>query len=200
MTDHERPRRARGELRRQQLIDAAAAVILEHGVSAATHRAIAARAGVPAASTTYFFPSIDALIGEALTGVLQVELKRLDRLQQRIETEELSTSAALDAFVELAMVGSRASIAAQFEMYVAATRRPALQEHVCQVLDATRRAASIALRSKGVTDPAAAQALTAMCDGFALHHLAHSDASDADSLRQGLRALLLGFQALALRV
>lgn len=195
MSHNERPRRARGELRRQQLLDAAVELLLESGIGAATHRAIASRAGVPAASTTYFFPSIDALIAEALSGVLKHELQKLEHLQQRIGGEGLSADAAIDAFVELAMTSSQASIAAQFEMYVAASRRPVLREQTGQIFDASRAVAARVLERLGFADLAAAEALTAMIDGYALHRLAYPDRVNAALLRQGLQALLAGFQS-----
>lgn len=195
MSHFDRPRRARGELRRQQLLDAAAALLMESGVAAATHRAIASRAGVAAASTTYFFPSIDALIGEALTGVIKQELLKLSQLHERINREDLSVDAAIEEFVVLAMSSSQASIAAQFELYVAASRRPALQEHARQLFETSREVAASVLARLGFTELADAEALTAMIDGYALHRLANPDRKDADFLRRGLRALLAGFHA-----
>ena len=56
----------RGAQRRLVLIDAAAEVLLEHGLAALSHRAVAARAGLPLASTTYYFSSADELRDEAL--------------------------------------------------------------------------------------------------------------------------------------
>ncbi len=194
MNRHDRPRRARGELRRQQLIDAAVQILMESGVAAATHRAIASRAGVPAASTTYFFPTIDALVGEALGGVLRLELQKLDALQERICGERMTAEAAIEAFVELAQAGSQAGIAAQFELYVAASRRPLLRQHASQLTDATRAVAARVLAGLGIGDAAGAHALTALIDGFALHRLAYPEQADAEFLRRGLRALLAGFR------
>ena len=39
---------------------------LQVGAGAVTHRAVAARAGVPLSTTSYFFSSIDELVTEAL--------------------------------------------------------------------------------------------------------------------------------------
>jgi DNA-binding transcriptional regulator YbjK len=199
MPNHERPRRARGEQRRKQLLDAAIEVILESGVSAATHRAIAARAGVPAASTTYFFPSIDALIGEALVGVLAIELERLGQLQERINKEGMSTADAIDAYVEVAMAMTPGNVIAQIEMYLSAPRRPSLKAYVHQVLEATRQAAASALKIRGIQSPAAAAALTSMVEGFALHRLAQATPQDTEDLRTSLQALIIGFQTLEIR-
>ncbi|WP_213815127.1 TetR/AcrR family transcriptional regulator [Glaciihabitans sp. dw_435] len=194
MVISERPRRARGELRRQQLLDAAIQVIYERGVSGATHRAIAAHAGVPASSTTYFFDTIDDLIGEALSGVMLREIQRLDELQQQVEADDLTPEQTIDAFVDLVAGASDADYTAQFEVYLFASRKPALQARTVEIIAATRRTAEAALRRYGVRDAVGASAaVIAMIDGFALHRLAHPDPEDYSALRRGLRAALAGF-------
>ena len=59
-------RYVRGTQRRNVLIEAAADLLLEQGLAALSHRAVAARAGLPLASTTYYFDSADDLRDEAL--------------------------------------------------------------------------------------------------------------------------------------
>jgi DNA-binding transcriptional regulator YbjK len=53
------------------LIEAAAQLLLEQGLTAISHRAVAARAGLPLASTTYYFASADDLRDEALQHVAE---------------------------------------------------------------------------------------------------------------------------------
>ncbi len=55
--------RPRGAARRDALVDAAVALVLEEGPAALTHRALAARAELPLASTTYHFASLDEILG-----------------------------------------------------------------------------------------------------------------------------------------
>jgi TetR/AcrR family transcriptional regulator, regulator of biofilm formation and stress response len=197
MVDRDRPRRARGELRRQLLLDAAIDVIYEKGISGATHRAIAARAGVPASSTTYFFASIEDLISEALSAVMDQEIARIVAFQERVDAEQLSADEIIDAFVELVISESKATATAQFEVYLFAARNPALQKRAVETITATRQTAEIALRSQGVQDAAAASAtVTALIDGFTLHRLAHPEPGSADALRRALRATFAGFMAL----
>ena len=52
----------KGERRRQALVESAAELILEGGIDAVRHRAVANRAGLPLASTTYYFESLDELV------------------------------------------------------------------------------------------------------------------------------------------
>ena len=55
----------RGEQRRTALVEAATGLLGEAGPTAATARAVAARAGVPLAAVTYYFDGVDALVQEA---------------------------------------------------------------------------------------------------------------------------------------
>jgi DNA-binding transcriptional regulator YbjK len=52
---------------RDRIADAALAIVLEQGVAAVSHRAVADRAGVPLGSTTYHFKSLDDLLVTART-------------------------------------------------------------------------------------------------------------------------------------
>lgn len=56
--------RPRGVARRDALVDAAVAIVLESGEAALTHRVLAARADLPLASTTYHFRTLDDILAE----------------------------------------------------------------------------------------------------------------------------------------
>ncbi len=58
-------RQARGVARRDAIVRAAADLILQDGPAAVTHRAVATRADVPLAATTYYFTGLDDLMGAA---------------------------------------------------------------------------------------------------------------------------------------
>lgn len=58
-------RQPRGAARRDAIVEAAAALVVEAGPSTLTHRTIAQRADVPLAATTYYFASLDDLVGAA---------------------------------------------------------------------------------------------------------------------------------------
>jgi AcrR family transcriptional regulator len=81
-------RTARGERRRQVLVRAAADLLLDEGLASLSHRAVAARAGLPLAATTYYFDSVEDLRDEALQAVAQGWLERagavVDALPTRI--------------------------------------------------------------------------------------------------------------------
>ena len=52
----------RGEARRDAILRATLEVIAAHGTDGVTHRAVAARAGVPLSATTYWVSSRDDLL------------------------------------------------------------------------------------------------------------------------------------------
>src|SRR5690349_22935278 len=56
----------KGERRRAALVEAAAELLVEGGFDAVRHRAVAERAGLPLASTTYYFDSLDELVTAAV--------------------------------------------------------------------------------------------------------------------------------------
>lgn len=60
-------RQPRGAARRDAIVEAAAALVIESGPATLTHRTIAQRADVPLAATTYYFASLDDLVGAAGT-------------------------------------------------------------------------------------------------------------------------------------
>ena len=74
---------AKGERRRQELVTAAAELLRSGGFEAVRHRAVAERAGLPLASTTYYFDSLDDLVTAAVERTSRDELaegrRQLDR-------------------------------------------------------------------------------------------------------------------------
>jgi DNA-binding transcriptional regulator YbjK len=60
--------------RRAAIVEATLRVIGERGADAVTHRAVAAAAGVPLASTTYYFASKDELVREAFALAIERSL------------------------------------------------------------------------------------------------------------------------------
>ena len=55
----------------------------ERGAAGVTHRAVTERAGVPLATASYFFSSIDDLVAEALRTFVADEAQRLSDLAGR---------------------------------------------------------------------------------------------------------------------
>lgn len=60
-----RATRAKGEARRRQILEATLRIAARDGIRGVKHRPVAKEAGVPLASTTYYFKDIDELITDA---------------------------------------------------------------------------------------------------------------------------------------
>src|SRR6202023_4418579 len=67
----------KGDRRRYALVSAAADLLCEGGFDAVRHRAVARRAGLPLASTTYYFSSLDDLIARSVEHIGMIEIAQL---------------------------------------------------------------------------------------------------------------------------
>ena len=117
----------KGERRRHALIGAAAELLAEGGFDAVRHRAVAERAGLPLASTTYYFDSLDELVAAAVEHGSRIELQRCRRAIERSDpaggTTEL-VELLLDALLGPASRTGAEAVLLRYERFVAAGRRP----------------------------------------------------------------------------
>ena len=189
MAAGEPTRQARGERRRGAILEAALRVIARRGVSAVTHRAVAAEAGVPLSSTTYYFESLDELLEDALLRFVNTENERLASVAARLEGSELGPLERARLFrAEL-----EETSVAQFELYLEVSRRPRLREVARRCLDLYAAAAESALRAAGAEHPEPyARAVVALFDGYGLHRIAGGD-------DQGFEDALMALWAAATR-
>lgn len=111
--------------RRAAIVEATLRVIGARGADAVTHRAVAAEAGVPLASTTYYFASKEALVREAFELTIERSIGRVAEHAARTEGTAVDRLVAL-ADAELREVN--APLAAQFELMLEAGRRPELRD------------------------------------------------------------------------
>lgn len=187
--------RASGLARREALLRATVEIVAENGIGGATHRAIAKRADVPLSTTSYFFASIDEMVTEALRGVVERSVERLDAVAAALAAEQPGRAAALDQFVEVLLDLSDVENAAQFEAYLDASRRPDLHTAVRTAVSAFEQVARTALEAAGAARPeAGARAFVALADGFAMNRLAWPrGAADREALADAMRALFAGY-------
>lgn len=76
--------RAKSENRRVQILEAALEIAAVEGVRGVKHRAVARRAGVPLASTTYYFRDISELIRDAFMLFAEKAKEKLDNYHVRL--------------------------------------------------------------------------------------------------------------------
>ena len=118
----------KGERRRYALVRAAADLLCEGGFDAVRHRAVADRAGLPLASTTYYFASLDDLIETAVDYLATAEVVELRERVNALPRRRRGAEAAADLLVDLlAGAPSREQLISRYERYIACARHPELR-------------------------------------------------------------------------
>jgi DNA-binding transcriptional regulator YbjK len=196
MTSRVEPVQRRSRDRRELLLRAAVDLVADGGPKAVTHRAVAARAGVPQASTTYYFSSIQELTDEALRLHLSERTGELQAMFTEATAKGGSIEDIARVLAEMLITRSRDIAIAQFEVYMQAGRNPALREHVAKTLAAFEQLAGTILGFLGVREPEkAAPVFVALVDGYLLHRVARPDQvqEDALGLFDAMRSLLVAY-------
>lgn len=92
------PQQERSQLRVERILDAAAAVIAEVGVEAATTNAIAAQAGTSIGSIYHFFPNKDAIV-VALSERYGQQMRAVSEQTLKPEISELPLAVMMEGIV-----------------------------------------------------------------------------------------------------
>ncbi|KQX53533.1 MULTISPECIES: TetR family transcriptional regulator [unclassified Streptomyces] len=177
-----RPRRHDPE-RRERIVDAALRVVGRSGLSGLSHRTVAAEADVPLGSTTYHFASLDELLVAALRKANE-GFGRLLRDSPALAAPDGDLAAALARLLGEWMSGDRARVELEYELYLAALRRPALRPVAAEWTETV--VTVLAHR----TDPVTARALVALMDGICLQSLLTGTAYDEEYGRLVLARIL----------
>lgn len=145
----------KGERRRYALVSAAAELLGEGGFEAVRHRAVARRAGLPLASTTYYFSSLDDLIARAVEHIGMIEVAqlraRVSALSRRRRGPETTTAVVLvDLLVgEMSSPGLAEQLISRYERHIACTRLPDLRESMRRSLRQRAEAVAEAIERSG---------------------------------------------------
>jgi DNA-binding transcriptional regulator YbjK len=119
----------KGERRRYALVRAAAELLCEGGFEAVRHRAVANRAGLPLASTTYYFSSLDDLIVAAVEHIGMVEAAkmrgRIEGLSRRRRGPESTAEVLVELLIDDTPGGDQ--LVSRYERYIACARQPMLR-------------------------------------------------------------------------
>ena len=161
----------KGERRRQELVTAAAALLRSGGFEAVRHRAVAERAGLPLASTTYYFSSLEELVTAAVERTGRDELaevrEHLDALPDGVLGTDELVELILDQLIgrESRERGLEAALL-RFERLVGAGRRPYLAPLMRKMRDEfDALLGEILARSGRSRDPVAVRDLVSLIDG-----------------------------------
>ncbi|MFG2992579.1 TetR/AcrR family transcriptional regulator [Streptomyces sp. NPDC048257] len=169
--------------RRQRIIDAAIRVVGDKGIAGLSHRSAAAEADVPLGSTTYHFKTLDDLLVAALQQANEGFAQAVAG-SAALADPDADLAGALARLLGEFLAADRGGVELEYELYLAALRRPALRP----VAAAWCEAVAQALTPR--TDPVTARALVAVMDGIGLQVLLTGSAYDESYAREVLRRIL----------
>lgn len=185
----------KGERRRNALVAAAAELLAEGGFDAVRHRAVAERAGLPLASTTYYFDSLDDLVAAATEHHGRTELDKGRERLAGLTTEQRG----LDTVVRLVLdqlLGEDPAYEAvllRYERLVGTGRRPHLRPLMRTLSGELRELlAEILVKSGLELDERRIERMIAIVDGAVVNALIAVDPDPRAAAARMLRESLAG--------
>jgi TetR/AcrR family transcriptional regulator, regulator of biofilm formation and stress response len=166
-------RRRRGLRRRAVLVEAVLVVVAREGLAGVTHGAVAAEAGLPRSAVSHHFASLDDLLAAALRSGTEALIADVAHVPRGSGPEWFAAE-----LVRL-FDGNRARVAAAYELYTLAARRPALRDAVALWLGLLAD-----LAAHHTDDPRRARAFAAAVDGYFLQCLATGTAPQVGQLQE----------------
>lgn len=180
----------KGERRRLALVEAAAALLADGGFDAVRHRAVAERAGLPLASTTYYFRSLDELVSAAVEHGGRAELAACRQALADAEPGDF-VELFLDALLGPASPSDFDAVLVRYERFVAAGRRPWLGPLMRELRAELDELLASMARKCGRSDSADELArLVAVVDGAVISALIESHPDPRAAARRMLLPLL----------
>ncbi|MEU3608406.1 TetR family transcriptional regulator [Streptomyces sp. NPDC035033] len=167
--------------RRERIVDAALRVVRRYGIGGLSHRTVAAEADVPLGSTTYHFSSLDELLVGALR---KADAGFAEELARAAVPDRDGLAGPLARLLGEWLGGDRTGVELEYELYLAALRRPALRPVVAEWTEAV--VAVLAPR----TGRATARAVAALLDGLGLQALLTGAPYDEAYAREMLARIL----------
>jgi TetR/AcrR family transcriptional regulator, regulator of biofilm formation and stress response len=186
-------RRRSDNARRLLLLQTTVRLIADEGIDAVSHRAVAAAAGVPLGSTTYWFASRQDMLREALEYFAAQEAETLDQHLSGVLGRRLTKARLVDEFTAILVpqLGEqRWRTIAQYALVEEAARRPELEPACRRWTRAWEQALGEVFESLNAREPELeARMFLAMLDGLLLSQLAAPDRDPENSvIRPALKA------------
>lgn len=175
-------RRRKGLRRRRELLAATMRVIAADGVAAVSQRAVARAAGLPPSAVSYYFPTVDCLLVAALTDCNDGYLARLASFAGDPDRDR--ALARLAGLIAGSAGPDRAWVAAEYELYLLAARRPELRAELDRWTGALD-----GFVARFVAEPVRRAGVTAAVDGLFLRCFCAARPPDAAEVLGILRSL-----------
>ncbi|MFE7035390.1 TetR/AcrR family transcriptional regulator [Streptomyces sp. NPDC057621] len=149
--------------RRERILTAALDFIAEEGIQSVSHRKIAARAGVPLGSMTYYFSGMDELLRAAFRHFMDHIMSVFDAHLRTPADPDQARQAVAD-LVYVLSTGDRRDVVLTQELCTLSARRPAYRELTNEWMRRSR------VHLEKHFDPDTSRQLTALITGLILHH------------------------------
>ncbi|MFE0136234.1 TetR/AcrR family transcriptional regulator [Streptomyces sp. NPDC059037] len=169
--------------RRQRIIDAAIRVVGQKGIGGLSHRSVAAEADVPLGSTTYHFKTLDELMVAALRQANEGFAKAV-AARSAFEDPRADLAGELAALLGEWLAGDRTEVELEYELYLAALRKPALRPVAAEC------GVGLAEVLEQRTDAVTARAIAALMDGICLEVLLTDARYDEEYAREAFRRIV----------
>lgn len=183
-------RRAKGQRRRRDIIDATLRIVEHSGVSGISHRSIAREAGVPPASIAYYFDGIDDLLVATLLDSVETMVGELESLRAEVD-EGCSWAPTIARQLATMVRHQRGRTLAEYELYLLAARRPVLRPAARRWIEVLSGLIGGDTGDGGAgRDPGALAALIATIDGLLMQALIADEPPSAADFEPALEFLL----------
>ena len=188
MSDPALPATTKGQRRRQEIVEGAAAILREQGPQGVSHRAVAQRVGCSLSATTYYFSGLDDLLREAGRVNIARWASRAEQVAESTESNPVPTgeTGVIDTILA-ATLPTDEEMLGHYLQLVAAGESPPVRRAYRTGRDRLNAAVTRVLQTLGV--PWSADLIIAVVDGACVSAL--SEGRDVrQTARHRLRALL----------
>lgn len=169
-----------------RILDAALEVASAEGVRRVNHRTVAARAGVPLGSVSYYYPTADRLIVEMFRHLSTVRVTPTDRLSHPLSRTEL-----VEEITSVVVGDEKVSSfyqALDYEMVVYGFQHPEVATLASEWHDRWRAALATNMSA------ASARTMVALIDGWLLQDGVEVVPLTVDGVRHQVAAVLTGLE------
>lgn len=183
----------RSRQRREQLLEAAIELFTEGGARAVTHRAVAKRSGLPPATTTYYFSSVDELLGAALARHLETWIADMKAMAEVPLLGPMHIDEGRELVTFAFALRTPEMVRTHLAVFLTASGDPELKPLATEAVSTLETLAGTLLASVGIDDAAGlATALVQLVLGSAAMRLTgpQDDEEIADALFDAVRRLV----------
>ncbi len=163
---------AKGEQRRAALVRAAADLLLQGGLEAVSHRAVAGRAGVPLGATTYYFADLTELRRAAVDALADADVARMSAAVEALPARRRGAAAVARMIAALLTPDEYGALIAWYERYVLAAREPLFAAAARRTNAAALESVAVVLDHSGLAADIPPHVVLAVIDGAVLGALA----------------------------